>query len=216
MEQDLSLSPRKILWLWCLLFAATLAASAVAMLWLDQPLARLFAANIRRLNVLGHGLSSSILIAGEMVLMVGLAAVRIARGSLPKPGNALLLACCASLCAYAVNDCVLKIVFGRPSPDQYLFTSLPPVFHFLQGGQQSSFPSGHMVMASAFAIALARIYPRTLPAFMALLCLGAGLLVVGDWHFLSDAMAGFFVGGTAGFVAGELWIEHAPHYGKIE
>jgi membrane-associated phospholipid phosphatase len=41
-----------------------------------------------------------------------------------------------------------------------------------------------------------------------LLGLGAVALLIGDWHFVSDVVAGAFVGGTAGFVAGELWDQH--------
>jgi membrane-associated phospholipid phosphatase len=184
--------------------------------WFDRPLAQYFAANARQLNVLGASLSSGVLIAGEMAVVIGLAVMRIVRGHLPKPGKALLLACCASLCAFAVNDDVLKTIFGRPNPGLFLFAAATPHFHFLQGSRQSSFPSGHMVMAGAFAIAMARIYPRTLMVFAILLCLAGALLVVGDWHFLSDVLAGVFVGGTAGFVAGELWIEHVQRHGEID
>lgn len=216
MERVIPPSLRRAFGLWCLLCAATLAVTAAAMHWLDRTLALYFAANARHLEVLGASLSSGVLITGEMAIVVGVAGTRIVRGRLPKPAKALLLACCASLCAFAVNDGVLKSVFGRPNPGQFLFASMPPVFHFLQGSQQSSFPSGHMVMAGAFAFALARIYPRTLVAFTALLCLAGALLVVGDWHFLSDVLAGVFIGGTAGFVAGELWIEHVQRHGEID
>ena len=65
-----------------------------------------------------------------------------------------------------------------------------------------------MVMASAFAFAIIRPYPRKWPPLTALLCLGAILLVIGDFHFLSDVVAGAFVGGTAGFFAGELRRQH--------
>jgi membrane-associated phospholipid phosphatase len=216
MERVIPLSLRRAFGLWCRLCAVTLGATAAAMHWLDRPLALYFVANASRLNLLGTGLSSGVLIAGEMTVVIGLAVARIARGSLPKPGKALLLACCASLCAFAVNDDVLKVIFGRPDPALFLFAATQPHFHFLQGDRQSSFPSGHMVMAGAFAFAMARIYPRTLLAFLALLCAGGVLLVVGDWHFLSDVLAGAFLGGTAGFVAGELWIEHVQRHGEID
>jgi membrane-associated phospholipid phosphatase len=216
MDRVIPLSLRRAFGLWCLLFAAILAATAASMHWLDRPLALYFVANVHRLNLLGAGLSSSILIAGEMAVIIGLAVMRIARGRLPKPGKALLLACCASLCAFAVNDDVLKVIFGRPNPAQFLFAATQPHFHFLQGSRGSSFPSGHMVMAGAFAFAMARIYPRTLAVFVGLLCLAGALLVVGDWHFLGDVLAGVFIGGTAGFVAGELWIEHVQRHGEID
>lgn len=216
MERIIPQSIRRAVGLWCLLCAAALAATAAAMHWLDRPLALYFAANASQMNPLGEGLSSEMLIAGEMTVIIALAVTRILHGSLPKPGKALLLACCASLCAFAVNDGMLKEIFGRPNPNLYLFAATPPHFHFLHGTRQSSFPSGHMAMAGAFAIALARIYPRTLIAFVVLLCLAGALLVVGDWHFLSDVLAGVFLGGTAGFVAGELWIEHVQRHGEID
>jgi membrane-associated phospholipid phosphatase len=86
------------------------------------------------------------------------------------------------------------------------------VFHFFQGSYLSSFPSGHMVMATAFAMALMRLQPRTRPILLILLSIGASALLVGDWHFLADIIAGMFIGGTAGFVAGELWAEHIQRH----
>jgi len=68
-------------------------------------------------------------------------------------------------------------------------------------------------MASAFALAMIRLQPRTLPILTVLLCIGASLLVVGDWHFLGDVIVGTFIGGTAGFAAGELWLEHEKGHG---
>ena len=69
-----------------------------------------------------------------------------------------------------------------------------------------------MVMASAFALVLMRLHTRTGPLLTALLCMRAILLIIGDWHFFGDVVAGSFVGGTAGFVAGELWSQHMRHH----
>jgi len=87
------------------------------------------------------------------------------------------------------------------------------VFHFFYGDQNRSFLSSHMVMASAFALALILLHPRTGPLLTTLLCQGAILLVIGDWHFLGDVAAGSFVGGSARFVAGELWCQHMRLHG---
>jgi len=135
------------------------------------------------------------------------------RGNLPEFAKALLIACCASLSAFAANDYVLKRIFGRQEPSA-LFQGIPNhVFNFFQGDQHSSFPSGHMVMATAFAVAMIRLQPRTLPVLVILLCIGAATLIVGDWHFIGDIIARASVGGTAGFVAGELWLEHVQRRG---
>jgi membrane-associated phospholipid phosphatase len=35
------------------------------------------------------------------------------------------------------------------------------------------------------------------------------LLIAGDWHFVSDVIAGTFVGVSAGILAGEVWLAHS-------
>jgi membrane-associated phospholipid phosphatase len=36
----------------------------------------------------------------------------------------------------------------------------------------------------------------------------AGLLIVGSWHFVSDVLAGAFIGLTTGLLAAEVWLAH--------
>jgi len=202
--------------LWLAFLVATLIGAAACIHWLDIPVALLFLANVDRFSALGRGLGSGILVSGELILITGLAITHMVRGRLPNFAKALFVSCCASLSAFVANDHVLKVVFGRLPPAVLLHRIPTHVFHFFRGDQSSSFPSGHMVMASAFALALIRLQPRTMPILAVLLCIGASLLIVGDWHFLADVIAGTFVGGTAGFVAGELWLEHENrHRGAI-
>jgi hypothetical protein len=66
-----------------------------------------------------------------------------------------------------------------------------------------------MVLAGAFAGVFMSLYRASVWLFSGLLVLAAGLLIVGDWHFLSDVIAGTFVGVSAGILAGELWTVHA-------
>jgi predicted acyltransferase len=65
-----------------------------------------------------------------------------------------------------------------------------------------------MVLAGAFAGAFMRLYPASSRAFSGLLLLAAALLVVGDWHFISDVIMGTFIGVSAGMLAGEGWLAH--------
>jgi membrane-associated phospholipid phosphatase len=202
------MSLRPLFKLWCFTFMAVLAGIAICIRWLDTPIALFFQANINASNGLGRGLSSTVLVSGEVVLIVILAIARMTRGTLPEFAKALFVASCASLSAFVANEYVLKFIFGRYPPFAFFQVPRTLVFHFFQGDQQSSFPSGHMVMATAFAGALIRLQPRTLPVLAILLCIGATTLMIGDWHFVGDIIAGAFVGGTAGFMAGELWFEH--------
>jgi membrane-associated phospholipid phosphatase len=201
-------APGQLFKIWCAFLAVTILAVTVSIRWLDIPVALVFLHNANRFQALGVGLGSEVLVAGEMVVIGGLAIGRMVRGSLPGFAKALFIACCASLSAFVANDVVLKLIFGRQAPP-VLFHGIPAhVFNFFQGDQHSSFPSGHMVMATAFATAMIRLQPRTCPLLAILVCIGAAALIVGDWHFVGDVIAGAFVGSTAGLLAAELWLEH--------
>ena len=169
----------------------------------------MFRGRARGLVHVGNSLGSTVLIAGEVAVIATLAIVRLTRGTLPPSAKAVFIACCASLSAFVANDYVLKFFFGRLNPADYFHSARIGVFHFFQGTEHSGFPSGHMVMATAFAGAMMRLQPRMRPPLLVLLGIGAVLLLVGGWHFLSDVVAGAFVGGTAGVLSpGELWAEH--------
>jgi membrane-associated phospholipid phosphatase len=194
--------------LWCTSLAATLVGVAVCIRWLDIPVASVFHTNVDHFTGLGRGLSSFVLVSGEILLIISLAIARMIRGALSDFAKALFVASSASLSAFVANDYVLKVIFGRQNPSEFFQAPTTQVFHFFQGDQHSSFPSGHMVMATAFAVAMIRFQPRTSPILIVLLCIGAIGLLVGDWHFVGDVIAGAFLGATAGFIAGELWSEH--------
>lgn len=202
------MSIRKLIVWWCVTLLIVLVAIIASIQWLDMPIARHFLRGSSHVAGLSHIFGSLELVTAEALLMAILAIIRILRGSLPDYAKALFVACGASLSAFTINDFTLKVVFGRYNPQVFFQASPLPIFHFLQGDHTSSFPSGHMVMATAFAAVLTRTYWRTWPLFTVLLALGAYLLLLGDWHFLSDIIAGTFVGGTIGFVAGEIWFEH--------
>jgi membrane-associated phospholipid phosphatase len=77
------------------------------------------------------------------------------------------------------------------------------------GSEHSSFPSGHMALAGAFAGVFMRFYKASIRPLSALLLLASGLLVVGGWHFLSDIIAGAYLGTSAGILAAGAWAAHS-------
>lgn len=88
-----------------------------------------------------------------------------------------------------------KFIFGRVNTRQWLQEPALYGFHWCQGLPGcEGFPSGHMVVAVTLLAALARFYPKSLPFcyFMALL-LGVALIVT-NYHFLSDVIAGAALG----------------------
>jgi membrane-associated phospholipid phosphatase len=126
---------------------------------------------------------------------------RLKRGGLSPLAATLALACVTSMLAYLVNDHLLKILFGVANPLEVL-RGVEHSFRFGLGTAGSSFPSGHMVMASGFAGVFMSRYKASIRPLAALLLAGATLLIAGDWHFLSDVVAAAFIGLWAGYLVG--------------
>jgi membrane-associated phospholipid phosphatase len=110
--------------------------------------------------------------------------------------------------AYSIYDSPLKFFFGVPNPVAVLHET-QHAFNLLRGSSNSSFPSGHMALAGAFAGIFMRLYRTSVFPLSILLLIVAGLLIVGDWHFLSDVVAGTALGVSAGLLAGEVWLTHS-------
>ena len=195
-----------LIWLLSLLICAL--ATAVAFVYFDVPVARSVFGMLGSTESLATGLGSAVLVAAEGSVALVLIIQRMVRGRLSPWREATLLACLTSICAYAINDTTLKLVFGIPNPSSVMHGS-QHAFHLLGGSARSSFPSGHMVLAAAFAGVFMRLYRRSIWVFSLLLLLGAALLIAGDWHFVSDVIAGTFLGVSAGLLSGEVWLAHS-------
>lgn len=195
--------------LWSASFAVCAAVVIVSFFHFDLPIASYSSGLFHKQMAFGQELTSAILLSLEAVVLIILVLVRLTRGKLPSSAEVLAIACVASLCAYSIDSNVLKSFFGVPRPDDVLLGGVPHVFHFWNGAPENSFPSGHMVIVSAFAGAFMRFYRNSIWPLSIFLIVVAVLLVAGGWHFLSDVIAGTFVGVSAGLLAGELWILHS-------
>lgn len=190
--------------MWLIMALVTAVAIVLAFTYVDVPVS-LFAA--RHLKFFDHALeilfSSRKVLAIETAMVIILVAIRLVLGYLPPLAKAWAIGCMASICAFLVNDLLLKRLFGVPSPFD-LVAGADHAFHFLHGAPQNGFPSGHMMLAGAFAGVFMQRYRLARPYFSALLLLAAVLLVAGNWHFLSDIFAGTYLGLATGFFAGYL------------
>jgi membrane-associated phospholipid phosphatase len=193
---------------WLLSLAACLAAVALSFAELDVEVARRFWQVGRHLSSLNTAFGAAVILSLESVIVLALILARLLRGRLSRFAEATAIACLASICAYGINDQVLKPLFGVQPPDVVL-EGARHSFNFLQGAARASFPSGHMVLAGAFAGVFMRLYRVSIRPLAALLLIAAVLLVVGDWHFISDVIAGAFLGVSAGVLAGEGWAVHS-------
>ena len=99
----------------------------------------------------------------------------------------------------------LQFAFGRINTRSWLLVSGPIDFRLFHGsGDRGGFPSGHMTVFTAFFAAVWCCYPRyrTLSASL-LLILGVALIVT-DYHFLSDVIAGAYTGLLLTVVSGRF------------
>jgi membrane-associated phospholipid phosphatase len=89
----------------------------------------------------------------------------------------------------------LKYVFGRTTTREWLLKPELYGFHWFQGGGlNAGFPSGHMAVFSAMTASLWRFYPRYRVFYAIFLLILAVALIATNYHFLSDVIAGAYLG----------------------
>lgn len=196
-----------VLRIWLLSFAGCAALAAFSFKKIDLPVARLVWGSGGHFASLSAAFGATVILTLEALVVLSLIVARLVRGHISRFSETLALACLASICAYGVNDHVLKPFFGVPSPADTMHGARHG-FNFMMGFGYTSFPSGHMVLAGAFVGVFFRFYRASLWPLASLLLLAAALLVLGEWHFVSDVIMGAFIGVTAGILAAELWAVH--------
>ena len=194
--------------IWPLSLVACAAVVAFLFVRIDVPTALRFWNAGRLLSPLSEGFGVTVILSAESAVILFTVLARLVRGHISVFAETLAIACLASMCAYVINDHVLKIFFGVPNPTDVIHGARHR-FNLWMGSENSSFPSGHMALAGAFAGVFMRLYRASIWPLSALLLLAALLLLVGDWHFLSDIIAGAFLGTSAGALAGEGWAVHS-------
>lgn len=196
-------------WLWST--PAMIGLVLACIVWVDRPVALAMAANpaIQPLLAVARRLPNMLL-----VLLVLIAAVAVVLGLLPRLRRywarpAWLLA--ITLLGAFLAKTALKYAFGRTWPESWGPKSWGPeswahnnpsflqngvygFFPFHGGAGWSAFPSGHMTLTAAAALVVARLWPAWTPLALAA-CLGMALLLIGlDFHFVSDVLAGAWLG----------------------
>jgi len=90
---------------------------------------------------------------------------------------------------------LLKIAVGRITTRFWLDHPGYPEFHWFNGrSHYDGFPSGHMAVFVALGIALWEFYPRQRILYAISLSVLAIALIVTDYHFVSDIIAGAYLG----------------------
>jgi membrane-associated phospholipid phosphatase len=132
-------------------------------------------------------------------------------GRPPSKFYAAILVCSLSLMVAETIKSGLKFVFGRTWPNSF-FQNNPSFiqdgyygFNWFHGGQAyQSFPSGHMTAICAVASVLWAYYPRFRVVYVLVVLAALVGLVGANFHFLSDTIAGAFLGVSTGLMATKL------------
>lgn len=203
----------RVVW-WLAALCCTACAVLVCWAWIDRPLAlwidahrlgRVAQNDFRPLTVLPNPL---IPIGALAFLVLGLRALAGAR--LGRPSFVIFACWCALVTTETIKN-GLKWVFGRPWPvgwrgeEPSLVRTGDYAFHWFAGGAaNSSFPSGHMAAAAAVLGVLWIYCPRLRVTCVALMILVAAGLLVSNFHFVGDVLAGAFTGISVAWMATSL------------
>jgi len=201
---------RARIWRW--LVAAFLCAGliGISIRFVDRPVARL-AARFHLFNgVLSSGLVQSPILVGLAALAVFIAGLLLALDlQLPPWLRSLLRAALLSGLAMSWGLCVteflLKPLFGRTLPGEYLLNGSYAFHWFEHGDQFGSFPSGHTVQIASIAMVVWTLYPRWRWACVFAVGLVAVALILAERHFVSDIIAGGLLGAVSGRLMTRTW-----------
>lgn len=143
------------------------------------------------------------LLPGSFLCLIVMGLAVAFRGWKPgEKGLTFITGCLAILVALAITSC-LKFIFGRTWPESWMANNPSWIrdgaydFLFFHGGNGwSSFPSGATTAMTALAAVLWVRIPRWRALWASLVLLVAVKLLGSNEHFVSDVIAGAFIGAT--------------------
>lgn len=187
---------------WLLAFAAKAVTVVLCVAYVDRPVAHFFHQHLRR--------SASWIwidcILAPLNLVVPLALLSLAgcgiwakSGHSPRSWTRTPVLCSWATVWAALATESFKHILGRGSPDPLFVQDHLYGFRFLDGGSHwHSFPSGTAAISTAILVVLWILQPRWRTvgaAIVALLCI---TVVVTNYHWVGDVIAGVFLGTLIG------------------
>jgi membrane-associated phospholipid phosphatase len=197
---------------WSLGLLGTAIAVVVSYLWLDRPIAYLAHDELQGYHLFQKlTLIPEALVPLAIMAFVALGLRGLTGGRLSRFQSVMLLSGLSLAVAVVVKD-QLKFAFGRTWPEPWLRYNPSLIgngaygFHPFHGGiGYTSFPSGHMTTTCTVLTVLWICYPAYRLVYAAgMAAVGIGL-VGANFHFLSDVIAGGFLGISAGWLGVTLW-----------
>ncbi len=180
---------------------AVIIACVICYLWIDRPLAMLMV-RFNKNGVLANYNLADVLTefayCGILIIMAFYAYMRLVH----RQSNLLVQTAGGVSLAAAIAFFIktqLQYIFGRTPVRYYgsktlFFVKNPSNYGFKFFVVSGVFPSGHMCVFTACLMIIALHYPKLKPYAVAALGLLAFILVFDSYHFLSDVIAGTYLG----------------------
>jgi membrane-associated phospholipid phosphatase len=198
--------------IWSLGLLGTVISVTVSYLCLDRPISHLAHEVLQRfqlfekLGLIPDAVGPLALIAVMVLALHGSSGTKLSRLQ-----TVLLLSGISLALAVIVKD-ELKFAFGRTWPESWIGNNRSFIrdgvfgfFPFHGGNGYRSFPSGHTTITCAVLTVFWICYPK----FRLLYALVIGAVAIGlvgaNFHFLSDVIAGAFLGVSVGWISVALW-----------
>lgn len=200
-------------YLWCTAFVVTVIAIAGCYEWLDRPIALAMHRAVVSHDYGWWTLLTRIpnpLIPLAAIVFIVLAVKLLRRRTLEGMQAVIFVAAVATIVTEVCKE-QFKFLFGRAWPESWARTNPSFIrdgiygFHPFHGGGYNAFPSGHTAAACAVLAVLWVNYPKAWPLWLAGGLSVAGGLVVLNYHFLSDVIAGAFLGASIGLLVSAIW-----------
>jgi membrane-associated phospholipid phosphatase len=197
---------------WTLGFIGTAIMVAVSYVWLDRPIALFVHARLQ-----GYDLFEKVAYIPDALIPIGVIALIAVtlRGLTGRPLSRFMTVLVVSGISLAIAVMVkdqLKFAFGRTWPETWLRNNPSFIrdgvfgfFPFHGGVGYSAFPSGHTAVICTVMTVLWLCYPRFRPLWALAMAAVAIGLVGANFHFLSDVIAGAFIGISAGWIGVVVW-----------
>jgi membrane-associated phospholipid phosphatase len=195
-----------------LAFVLTAAGVAVVYFWLDRPLAFFAHEHLRQFAVFDRLTRIPELIGPIAVLTLLAVGVRALMGRPLSHLQTTMAVCGVSLIVSGAAKTHLKYVFGRTWPETWVRNN-PSLIRdgvygfnpFHDGAGFASFPSGHTAAVCAMVAVLWLCYPSYRWLYGMVVAAVTIGLVAANYHFLSDVIAGGFLGSVIGYVSIAVW-----------
>ena len=197
---------------WLLLLVLCVMVVVACVCCIDRPAAELFNKYLRNTAVSGwikSLLAPLVLIpVSALLFLFGSGCWLLSGRQLGRWTQKPLLCSWSTIWALAA-EFVCKDIFGRGWPDPTYIESHLYGFRFLHAGPHwTSFPSGTSTIAAALSATIWLVAPRLrLPILFLIVLICAGVVVTNE-HWISDVIAGAFLGASIGWMTVSMLVSH--------